>query len=73
MSAKVVKLIYCDSECAGKGTEDDPIRVLKQFFTLDGRMIFQYDSHLCVNTVPKTGNGGTLVTLDPSIAAEASR
>jgi hypothetical protein len=69
MSARVVKLIFCDSERAGKGSEDDPIRVLQQLFTLDGRLIFQYDPH-CVNTVPKEGNGGTLVTMSPAIALE---
>ena len=70
MSVKIVKVIFCDNERAGTGAEDDPIRVLQQIYTLDGRMIFQYDPHLCVNTLPKQGNGGTLVTMNPAILLE---
>jgi hypothetical protein len=44
MSVRVVQLIYCNSERAGTGKdENSPIRILEQLWTMDGALICQYD------------------------------
>lgn len=43
-SAKVVQLIQTVAPM-GSGTEDDPVRLVSQFWTLDGKPLFQLDYH----------------------------
>lgn len=53
---QLVKVIYSDQAVTGKGTEDDPVRTLPQLFTLDGRLIYQYDQR-----------GEKNIVMDPSM------
>ena len=70
MSAKVVRVILVQSERAGKGdSEADPVRILQQFYTLDGRLICQFDP-IFPESRPPTGHGGTLVVMEPRAAEE---
>ena len=43
-SAKIVHLIQTVAPM-GSGTEDDPVRLVRQFWTLDGKPVFQLDYH----------------------------
>lgn len=43
MTAKHVTLIYCDEARLGTGTEDDPIRMVQQLWTVDGELIATWD------------------------------
>ena len=41
---KIVELIYTEFR-AGKGTTEDPYRLVAQLLTKDGRLIAEYDAH----------------------------
>jgi len=62
MTARLVEVIYVDSEVVGTGKDQtDPMRRLEQFFTKDGKLICQYD--------PEHGSNLSLV-LPLSVALE---
>lgn len=42
-TARVEKVIITTLLRRGKGTEDDPMRVIKQIWTLDGELIAEVD------------------------------
>ena len=43
MDAKLVTLIETTSKC-GAGKENDPIREVKEWWTLDGLLVIEWDS-----------------------------
>lgn len=53
MSARIVELILSDDLRVGSGEPDDPIRVRRQLFTLDGRLVAWADDggEACVLTL----------------------
>ena len=42
-SAEVVQLIHTNLLRRGAGKEGDPIRVIDQYWTLDGQLLFEFD------------------------------
>lgn len=44
-SAKIVKLIRTAAPM-GAGTEDDPVRLVYQYWSLDGKLLFTEDDYL---------------------------
>lgn len=40
---KEVKLIYCEKEQKGKGTTDDPIRIIYELYSHDGLIVAWFD------------------------------
>lgn len=40
---KEIKLIYIEVQ-KGDGTDENPIRIAKQYWTLDGRFLFEEDT-----------------------------
>ena len=41
--ARVIKVIVTDNATRGRGTDADPVRVLRQIWTLDGQLIVEID------------------------------
>lgn len=41
--AEVIQVIRTDLEMRGKGTEDSPMRRITQYWTLDGRLLWEDD------------------------------
>lgn len=44
MTTRVIELIFSDAQQAGDGTHEDPVRVLRSLFTLDGRLVACQDN-----------------------------
>lgn len=42
--ARVIQVIETDS-IRGRGTEDDPVRVVKQYWSLKGELLAEHDSY----------------------------
>lgn len=42
-AARVVEVIETNLEKRGAGTENDPVRRVTQYYTLDGRLLFEHD------------------------------
>jgi len=42
-SARVIQLIETNLERKGSGAEGDPVRHVTQYWTLDGRLLFEID------------------------------
>ena len=40
---EIVQLIRTDLTKRGKGTEDDPCRVIRQYWSMDGELVFEID------------------------------
>jgi hypothetical protein len=43
-TCKVIQLIETTLTRAGEGKEGDPIRTIKQYWTLDGELVAEYDT-----------------------------
>jgi len=43
MQALIIELIYTQ-EKRGKGMEGDPVRLVDQYYTKDGKLVFEKDS-----------------------------
>lgn len=43
MSVRIVELIETTLEKRGKGTGDDPVRRVTQYWTRDGQLLFEID------------------------------
>jgi hypothetical protein len=41
--AKIIELILVDSQTRGRGTVDDPVRILTQLWNKDGWMVAEFD------------------------------
>lgn len=41
----IIKLIKTTLKTTGKGSEDDPIRILKQYWDFNGCLILEYDPY----------------------------
>lgn len=50
---KIVELIYCNQLKRGKGIEDDPVRLIEQWYEKDGTLVFEKDS--CLNERKENG------------------
>lgn len=44
MGARVMQVIVSDDCVKGAGQEDDPIRVFRRYYTLDGDLLFEIDT-----------------------------
>lgn len=44
-TARVIQVIECAIERRGKGVLEDPIRVVVQYFSLDGKLLAEFDPH----------------------------
>jgi hypothetical protein len=44
-SAEIVQLIHTNLLRRGEGKEGDPIRVIDQYWTLDGQLLFEIDAY----------------------------
>jgi len=42
-NAEVIEVIRTDLEKRGKGIEDDPVRRITQYWTLDGQLLWEED------------------------------
>lgn len=45
-TVEVINLIKTTLKRLGDGTELDPIRVITQYWDMDGNLLFEYDPHL---------------------------
>lgn len=43
MTVRIVKVIFCDEAQRGRGTEDNVVRRLACLYTLDGKLICEFD------------------------------
>ena len=43
MSARLIQVIETDNERRGKGTEDDPVRRIVQYWSTDGILLAEVD------------------------------
>lgn len=46
MSLQVIQVIETFLERRGKGVPDDPIRVIQQYWSMDGRLLWEVDPWL---------------------------
>jgi hypothetical protein len=46
MSCRVIQVIESDLFTVGQGTDEDPYRRVKQYYTTDGKLICQIDEWL---------------------------
>lgn len=47
-SLQVIQVIRTRLERRGLGqNEDDPVRIIDQYWTMDGELLFEYDCHTC--------------------------
>ena len=44
-SAQIVQLIHTNLTRRGDGTEKDPCRIVEQYWTLDGQLLFEIDAY----------------------------
>ncbi len=44
MSARVIQVIVTELERRGMGTEKDPVRRVRQYWSLDGKLLAEVDS-----------------------------
>ena len=42
---RVIQVIRTDLELRGKGTEQSPYRRVEQYWSLDGKLLFEEDPH----------------------------
>lgn len=52
--ARVIEVIETEIEKRGEGTEEDPIRRLTQYWSLDGRLLAEFDPCAKVNVKGET-------------------
>ena len=43
---KLMKVIYCTTRRRGKGTELDPVRIVREIYSTDGKILAEYDSEM---------------------------
>jgi|GEM_PF-1410746 len=59
-SARILTVIETTNSTRGKGTDDDPVRVLTQYWTLDGTLLCEVDPILFANVphhLPRKAGG----------------
>lgn len=59
--AKVIEVIFTRDR-RGIGTEQDPVRLVEQLWTLDGKLICEWDHH---TSQPRTGPGWEQLQREP--------
>lgn len=53
---KVMQVIYCTIKRKGSGHGKNPIRVITQIFTLDGKLLAEIDPHKTEPTAPPSAD-----------------
>lgn len=43
---EIIKLIRTTIKRAGKGTDENPVRIITQYWDFDGNLLFEYDPYL---------------------------
>ena len=43
MSVEVIQVIHTHLARRGRGTDDDPVRIVDQYWTMDGQLLVEFD------------------------------